>query len=319
MCKNDLQVVPGPPHADLKRRALDEWLRNPFLDDDEEDLALRLSAPASDVVEAMVGLCESGFLQPSGRSGYRLDCDFGDVSSSDIAEGKSATVSFSAAAVGDPMNAAEVAIPPEFSDFGKKAAEDPLAREISEALNGLLPREANGGGKELLDALPFGVAILRETGSLEMANRKASQMLGIPCEQVDGATFEIATGVNPLTALCCRDPIVFSLTEPLPVEVTLQPRDIAGQRVVLILFRDVSLQEEVAQISAHLQEELYENLQDEMIGPLMMIEQFLERPQLQGLGEARVAMEQINSFLRDFFLRDSGSQAPDSPAADSLN
>ena len=30
----DLAVVPGPPKADLQFRVLEEWLTNPFLDDD---------------------------------------------------------------------------------------------------------------------------------------------------------------------------------------------------------------------------------------------------------------------------------------------
>jgi hypothetical protein len=37
-----------------------------------------------------------------------------------------------------------------------------------------------------------------------------------------------------------------------------------------------------------------------------MIEKFLEHPDADGLVQARVAMEQINWFLQEFFLRERG-------------
>ena len=73
---------------------------------------------------------------------------------------------------------------------------------------------------------------------------------------------------------------------------------------VLIVVSDVSLQEEVSRMQGDVQEELFDRLRDEMVNPLSMIEQFLERPDSQGLIHARAAMEQINWFLREYFLRE---------------
>ena len=40
MQEMDLLVAPGTPQADLKRRLLNEWLRNPLLDEDPHLLML---------------------------------------------------------------------------------------------------------------------------------------------------------------------------------------------------------------------------------------------------------------------------------------
>ncbi|MFH1571812.1 MAG: hypothetical protein ABIL09_27730, partial [Gemmatimonadota bacterium] len=138
--------------------------------------------------------------------------------------------------------------------------------------------------------------------ALEIANQRAAAWLGVPLADLDGATFEMATGVNPLQVIRAT-PLCFSLTGPGAVEVSLHPAALASGQAVLAVLRDVSLQEEVTRLQAEVQEELFGLLNGEMVGPLSMIEQFLEHPDPPGLAQARLAMEQINGFLSDYFLR----------------
>ena len=106
-------------------------------------------------------------------------------------------------------------------------------------------------------------------------------------------------------------PISFSLHGPEAVEVSLHPATLDSGDAVLAVLRDVSLQEEVSQLLGEVQEELFSRLNREMVGPLNLIEQFLNRPDAQALAQARSAMEQINWFLRDYFLRGSTGMDPE--------
>lgn len=311
----DLQVAPSPPGAELEQRVLAEWLRNPFLDEDLGALSLRVDAPVPEVQGALKGLSDTGFLRGT-AGGYTLALDFGGGTVADAV-----TVAAPPPARGAPAADAEVqlaslsgaiAVDPTPEEDESDEAHgllwlveergDPLARQIEETLCALLPQAEISDG-DLLEALPFGLVVLQSTGARELANDRAAFLLGLPRDQVDGATFELITGVNPLAALEQADPLTFSLTEPRALEITLQGRRLATGSVVLILLRDVSLLEEVSQIQAELQEELYERLREEMVHPLAMIEGFLERPDAEGLARARIAMEQINWFLQEFLLR----------------
>lgn len=328
----DLQVVPGPPKADLKRQALEEWLSNPFLDDDISILALRLGASTPELVEALQGLCDTGFLKPAG-GGYALALDLGGASASpgpQLASGGdtasppgplAASISAGHAAVELAALSGAVVTDPAVETDGDGEEHglldllvvddraDTLTREIGHTLACLLPGQELGGA-DLMEVLPFGLIVLRPTGALEMANARAAALLGVPLADLDGATFEIVTGVNPLSALDQDEPLTFSLTDPA-LEVSLHGQHLGSGTVILALLRDVSLLEEVSQIQAEAQEELYERLKVDMVDPLVMIERFLEHPDADGLVQARAAMEQINWFLQEFFLRGrDGSAGP---------
>jgi PAS domain-containing protein len=299
---------------------LEEWLQNPFLDDDVASLSFRLGADLVEVSEALGGLCDAGFLRSAG-SGYTLTLDLGgtipealpppaDSATKPADEPSQAVVqlaSLSGAVIADP---AEEEQPAQVdADEDQELLEllsaddrvDALAREIEQTLTELLPDEPLEDA-QLVDALPFGMLVLRPTGATELANDSAARMLGVPREDLDGASFEIATGVNPLAALDEDRPLSFSLTEPRAMEVNLHSRRLPSGAVIVIMIRDVSLLEEVANIQAEAQEELYERLKGDMVHPLAMIEKFLEHPDASGLVQARVAMEQINWFLQEFFL-----------------
>lgn len=314
----DLQVAPGPPRADLKRRVLEEWLRNPFLDDDLAALSLRLDAPTGELQEALTGLAGSGFLRLI-AGGYALALDLeGGIAVDDPPAATAWPPPVAPAAAADPqvqlasLSGAVMADPiPEEGDtdaadvlglLSLDGRGDALTREIETTLSALLP-----GGEitdaDLMEALPFGLIVLQPTGALELANERAAVLLGLPRRELDGATFELVTGVNPLAALDRDEPLTFSLIEPRTLEITLQGRRLAAGTAILILLRDVSLLEEVSRIQAEVQEELYDRLMAEMIDPLVAIERFLERPDADGLVQARVAMEQVNWFLQEFFLR----------------
>ena len=267
----ELQELPGAPGADLERRLLREWLRNPFLDDDAHMLGLRLGEPPSEVGRALDGLCRLRYLKPAGPRGHMLHLK----------------------RLGH--------IPPK-----KSAPQTPPARqpaELSAKLSTLFsPGEAMA--QSLVEAMPYGVVVIRDRGILEIANEKAAQWLGVPLTDLDGATFEMATGVNPLTAIE-GDTVSFSLAGTQAIEVNVSPCTLPSGSAVLVILRDVSLQEEVSKIQADVQEELFNALSVEMVDPLLMIEAFLEHPDADGLVQARMAMEQVNGFLQDFFLRGS--------------
>lgn len=340
----DLLVVPGPPQADVQRRVLEEWLTNPFLDDDAIALSLRLGEPVATLEQALASLCAAGFLRASG-TGFLLALDlggtlptidappatagFGAVSKApgtdpDSADSSTDTdpdtgtdsvapaaksgasvhlASLSGAIAVDPTTDVDADEGSELLDLlaGQDRA-DALTREIEQILQELMPTDGIDES-DLLEALPFGMIVLLPTGAREMANLRAAEMLGVAAGQLDGATFEMVTGVNPLTALDSAIPLAFSLTEPRSIEVTLHGHRLSSGTVILVLLRDVSLLEEVSQIQAEVQEELFQRLQAEMVDPLAMVERFLEKPDADGLVQARIAMEQINWFLQEFFLR----------------
>jgi PAS domain-containing protein len=328
----DVVVPPGPPQADLQRNVLEEWLANPFLDDDIFALSLRLGATTTELDEALTSLCDAGFLRATG-TGFTLALDLGgtlpdlpetiapaahddgadesdDAADSDAADSDGATTQLASLSGAVAIDPATELLDDEAGDLldlleardERRAQPDDLTWQIEQTLSGLLPA---GGFDEagLVEALPFGLLVLQPTGARETANRRAAEMLGLAPPQLDGATFELLTGVNPLRALDTEQPLSFSLTEPRPLEVTLQGQRLASGTVILVLLRDVSLLEEVSTIHADLQEELFQRLRTEMVGPLADVESFLEKPDGERLVQARIAMEQINWFLQDFFLR----------------
>ncbi|MFC1526023.1 hypothetical protein ACFL6X_04335 [Candidatus Latescibacterota bacterium] len=322
MQDTDLLVVPGPPHADLKRRLLDEWLRNPFLDEDPHLLGLRLGEPESRLRQALGSLCDQRFLKAAGARGYMLDMALvvppagpdepGNVKDAVAPGGALQAFADQLAAIADdvPLDLDLEGLPALLSPvIGNK----PEAIDISGNLASLFP-DGDVTAEGLIESMPFGILVLRATGALELANQKAASWLDVPADDLDGATFEIATGVSPL-AVIGGHPINFSLTEPRAVEVSLYPATLASGDAVLAVLRDVSLQEEVSKLQVEVQEELFERLHEEMVDPLTMIEHFLERPNSAGLAMARAAMEQINGFMRDYFLRGSsnGDFEEDSP------
>ncbi|MBT6147539.1 MAG: hypothetical protein HOH74_19030 [Gemmatimonadetes bacterium] len=333
----DLQVVPGPPRADLQRRVLEEWLTNPFLDDDAMALALRLGDSVATIEDALTSLCDTGFLRAT-NSGFMLALDLGGSlptfaelspsaatepgvepdSGQDSTSGSSTSTeaplatedgasvqlaSLSGAIAIDPTTEADVDEGEDLLDLlATDGRADALTREIEQTLAELLPTEGIAGS-DLIEALPFGLLVLSPTGAREMANMRAADMFDVVPGQLDGATFEMITGVNPLAALDSVTPLCFSLTEPRSIEVTLRGHRLPSGEVILILLRDVSLLEEVSQIQAEVQEELFQRLKAEVVDPLAMVERFLEKPDAASLVQARIAMEQINWFLQEFFLR----------------
>ncbi len=309
----DLPVVPGPPKADLQFRVLEEWLTNPFLDDDVTALSLRLGDPVAVLEEALKTLCGNGFLRATG-TGFMLALDLGgslpaldDDTQAELDPHEKAAVqlaSLSGAIAIDPVTETD----DDGEDFldllavhNRGAA---VAREIESAPTELSSPTDGVDPFQLIEKLPFGMVVLLPTGARQMANRQAADMLGVAPEQIDGATFEMLTGVNPLAALETATPLSFSLTAPRPLEVTLQGHSLPSGSVILILLRDVSLLEEVSKIQAEVQEELFQRLKTDMVDPLAMLERFLEAPDADKLVQARIAMEQINWFLQEFFLLD---------------
>ena len=280
----DTDIVPGPPKATVKQHVLDQWMRNPFLDDDAQSLSLRLGIPQSEITEAIEALCEARFLRNGTSSGYMLLMDIEEP------------------AVGKVQAAGEsVAAEPEEATEARTRTEDLLGPLNAHGLEAILSG-ADAAFEQLVEALPFGVVVLQDNGCLELANKKALRWLDMPIDLLDGATFEIATGVNPLPVAMGETPVNFSMPTPYPVEVAMHRCQLPSGPGVLIALTDVSLQEEVSRMQAEVQEELFNRLRQEMVSPLFMIGSFLDQPDAAGLGHARAAMEQINWFFRTYLL-----------------
>jgi len=308
----DLTVLPGTPDADVKRRLLEEWLRNPFLDEDLHLLEQRLGTEQADLRRAIDDLCREGVISSAGARGYMLEAGVAslpDLGPTDLDPGDLDPADLGPADLGAAPATAEGldAGSPE-QPTGEETDSWP-AIDMSEGLAALFPG-VDLSAQALIESLPFGVVVLRATGGLEMANQKAAQWLGISLADLDAATFELVTGANPLAA-ASGPPMSFSLAEPSAIEVSLYPATLESGEAVLAVMRDVSLQEEVSHLQAETQEELFTRLSDEMVCPLGLIEQFLNHPSAPALDQARAAMEQINWFLRDFFLRGAPGKDPD--------
>jgi PAS domain-containing protein len=247
----DLLMLPQPSQTGCKRHLLEEYLHNPFLDDDLQELALRLGVSRAEVAAALGELCQGRFLKTQGQRGYAL----------------------------------------ELSGLEEKPAL-PLSRKA------LVRREAAAGldlaESSWLEALPFGLALLRADGGLEQINERAATWMGIPREEFDGPAFERATGVDPTQVLAGGTVISFTRRLPFALEVEVRPNPPTG---VVIVVQDVSLREELAQIQASFQELFFSRLRVGFVEPLEELEAFLENPAPQELGLARAAVEQLHWVL----------------------
>ena len=350
MQETELQVLPGPPNAPLKRRVLEEFLRNPFLDDDIDRLGRRLGEPSTDLAEATAGLCQSRFLKTAARGGFMLEMDLSacngsvvaadadaeaDIASCDGADAQDAVVEEESRSTEDLETDVDTelflqqltAVERELADeigCGAIAVEEPVADGLPTASAVTVPgptepidltsafqdlqADSDVPLAQLLDALPYGVVAFRGDGVLEAANRLAAKWIGVARRDLDGATFEMATGVNPLS-VATGEPLTFSLTSPYPVEISVSACVLDSGPGVLISVRDVSLQEEVTRMQGLVQEELFDRFRDEMVHPLAMIEQFLAGSDRRGLIRARAAMEQINRFLKEYYLSENATES----------
>ena len=306
----DTDIIPGPPKADIKGKVLEQWMRNPFLDEDAESLSLRLGIPPTEIKEAIEALCASRFLRNGTSSGYMLLMDLEEA----VAEEEEEVVQHSPASstvfptvsptASDLLHGAAAAVEADEGTESRSSSTDDLLRPLSPSplgLEGILS-DIDAAFEQLVEALPFGVVVLQGNGCLELANQKALLWLDMPIDLLDAATFEIATGVNPLPVAMGVPPISFSMSIPYPVEVAMHKCQLPSGAGVLIALTDVSLQEEVNRMQAELQEELFNRLRQEMVSPLFMIGKFLDHPDAVGLGQARAAMEQINGFFRTYLL-----------------
>ena len=351
MQETELQVLPGPPNALLKRRVLEEFLRNPFLDDDIDRLGRRLGEPSKDLAEATAGLCQSRFLKTAARGGFMLEMDLSacngsvvpvdadaeaDIASCDGADAQDAVVEEESRSTEDLETDVDTelflqqltAVERELTDEiggGEIAAEEPVADGLPTASAVTVPGPAEPIDltsafqnleadsdvplAQLLDALPCGVVAFRDNGVLEAANRLAAKWIGVARRDLDGATFEMVTGVNPLPVATGEPSLTFSLTSPYPVEISISACVLNSGPGVLISVRDVSMQEEVTRMQGLVQEELFDRFRDEMVHPLAMIEQFLAGPDRRGLIRARAAMEQINRFLKEYYLSEDATES----------
>jgi PAS domain-containing protein len=245
-----------PPQAEVQRQILHEYLRNPFLDDDAQGLALRAQSSREEALQAAEALCQAGLLEKAGQRGYAL-------------------------ALSDEWTATQ--------------ASKVLALPV---LGAPAPPEA----AELIEMLPFGVLLLSGDGRPVLANERAHQWLEAAPGELDGETFAAITGFAPDLVLEGEDKVFFVLQQPRSLSVSMHACCVEGARGVLIVIEETSLLEETVQAQAYLQEELFNQLRAEVVGPVEAIRAFMENPCGQGLGQARAALERVGDFLETFLL-----------------
>ena len=256
----------------MKQRLLNEFLCNPFLDDDFQGLALRLGLSRTELEEVLGELCRGSFLKDAGQRGYTLDLE----------------QAFEDRAAADEQESAPRKKKPVFSETGESTLE------------------------RLVESLPLGVVLLYPDGSPKLANERAAEWLGRSAKDLDADTLARITGFNPTLVLEDDSSVSFSLKEPFALEVEMQPCRLAAEPGVLIVLRDASVEDEVAKVHAEIQEELFFKMRREIVEPLLQVRRFLENSDAQGLGQARAALEQVNKFFEDFLLlAKPESESPD--------
>ncbi len=269
----DLPILPGSPQDQLKRRILEAFLQNPFLDDDLAGLAQRLDINRFELSQALEDLCQTRFLKEAGQRRYLLDLDF-------VAE-----------------------IAPAAAPAVEEAPGENLLTLPAEALVAQqIPVPSSIDAEELAESLPCGAVLWRADGSLGLANQQALQWLGTAAAELDIDRFAEVTGFHPNLVLEGGEAVHFSLKEPHIIEVSMHPCRLGEETGALVVMRDSSLQEEIAQAQTSLHEELFNCLDEEMVAPLLALERFLESPDSEDLGRARAALEQMKGFLEDFLL-----------------
>lgn len=276
----ELLSLPDGPRAENKRQLLAEFLRNPFLDDDSHTLALRLGAARAEVGDLLLELCQEGLLKESGRRGYLLDLDGVAVGEADPAP-----------------NQGVIELPPEA-----------LIAQQSTPVPGTADALPLAGEQ---DSPAVGIVLLGADGRAELANDQAAGWLGVPAAELDVTTFQAATGIDPALVLDGAPRASLSLHHPRPLRVTLHACCVGGEPGVLVVLQESDAVVELARIQAQVQEELYARLRGEVAEPVLLIQQFLEEPTAEGLGQARAALEQVNRFLEEFLL--SGGSGVDQP------
>jgi hypothetical protein len=170
------------------------------------------------------------------------------------------------------------------------------------------------------DALPLasepsapavGIVLLGADGRAALANDQATGWLGVPAAELDATTFQAVTGIDPALVLDGAPRAQFSLRQPRSLRVILHACCVGGEPGVLVVLQESDATVELARIQAQVQEELYARLRGEVAEPVLLIQQFLEEPTAEGLGQARAALEQVNRFLEEFLL--SGGSGVDRP------
>ena len=261
----DILALSAEPQAPAKGQLLDEFLHNPFLDDDTLGLALRAGISRLETETLLADLCQEGLLKDAGLRGYMLDLE----------------------AIGPEELTRDLSgAPPAAAMAGSSGAVEMCAAETRPAL---------------------GLILMRADGQTELVDEQAANWLGVSAETLDAAIFETLTGIDPGLMLGGAPKLSFTVSEPCSLRVTMHACCLAGEPGVLIVLQEAATTAnkapvEMAAVQAYLQEELFGRLQGEVVEPVMLIQQFLENPDAEGLGQARAALEQVNQFLEDFLL-----------------
>ena len=266
-------ALSAEPQALTKQRLLDEFLYNPFLDDDTLGLALRAGISRAETEALLADLCREGLLKDAGQRGYML------------------------------------------------ALEEIGAEELTRDLSGAPPAVASAGSIAAIatrapEASPApGLILIGADGQAALVDEQAASWLGVSAERLDAATLEALTGIDLELAQEGAPRRSFAVAEPCPLMVTMHACCLGDEPGVLIVLQEavpaiVTTSVEMATVQAHLQEELFGRLQDEVVEPVMLIQQFLENPDAGGLGQARAALEQVNQFLEGFLLDGRKGSAP---------
>jgi hypothetical protein len=276
-------LLPSEPQAEIQRRLLDEYLRNPFLDDEPTAMALRTGLTRDEVEQGLEALCRRGLLRQSGRSGHALclaELDPPCLPAAADSDGSTDDLSPGAEREAGASRATPDAVP-----AGEETQDDRLTGP--------------------------GVIVLRADGRALLVDRRAAAWLGADAGDIDTALFRERTGIDPDWLLAGAPRLSFTLTRPAPLVVSLELCSLGSEPGVLVVIQDAGAQALMGAAQVQLQEELFAHLRAKVSHPIMLIQKFLDNPDADGLEHARAALAQINGFLDHYFLSASSGPAGD--------
>lgn len=288
----ELLVIPSGTQAETTRKLLAAYLTNPFLDDDSVALARRAAITPEEAEAGLAVLCRQGFLRPVEGRGHAL-C---------LHDPRPKSLALTAASDGNECEWGQD-LPEEGIGGGGDGGGLSPGAALGRPARADTARQCRLSGVDGGSGAATGVILLDSWGAAQLVDPQAAAWLGVEADRVDGACLRERTGVDPGWVLDGAPRLCFALSEPQQLILTLHACALGSASGVLVVLQDAAPQAQMSLDQAHLQEELFEQLRAQVAAPAAQIQRFLENPDADGFAQARAALEQVNAFLDDYFLK----------------
>ena len=252
-------------NSEIDCQILEEYLQNPFLDDDVRSLSLRTGLARDVLVPILANLREKGFLKSAGHRGHILDLK------DRLSEKKSN----------------ELNIENEFV----KVKPSPLETEkVHWSVDGFLNASSTAMVfvHEELVYVNNSFRQLFGLGETELSLKKLFKLFGFdPRDKVNQSVTSVSLVLAP------------------GIEVQIRKSFCGEREGVLAVLSTDPLSWEMSYTHGQLQEDLFEQLKSKVVGPTEVIKGFLNRPEEKKIESARSAVEEIDQFLKSYMLTQS--------------